>query len=333
VTASTIGAGALAGDAGRGDRLAVLDEAPADRVGAELAQLLEEEPVAGRPLALQQPGGAEHQGAGADRGRPLGPLVDPAQPGEDALVLHQRPVAFAAGDEDDVGLRHLVEGEVGAEPKRAAVGPHLPLGGGDEPDLPPRHRAKHLVGPDRVEGGELVEDEDGDLHGGDPTSRLLTPSAPVSRRDRIKLSEGELLELLEGERVAVVSSLGPRGWPHSMPMWFVPREGEVWIWTYAKSQKVRNLERDPRATVLVETGHEYGELRGAMIEAEAEIHRDFETVIGFAEELTLRYAEGISSVEGDAKAALEAQAPKRVAIHFKPVRTATWDHRKLGGTY
>jgi PPOX class probable F420-dependent enzyme len=158
-------------------------------------------------------------------------------------------------------------------------------------------------------------------------------SDSVSRRDQIKLSKEELLDLLESERVAVISSIGPRGWPHSMPLWYVPRDGEVWIWTYAKSQKVRNLERDPRATVLVETGREYGELRGAMIEAEGEIHRDFGTVIGFAEELTLRYAEGISSVQGDAKVALEAQAPKRVAIRFKPVRTATWDHRKLGGTY
>jgi PPOX class probable F420-dependent enzyme len=155
----------------------------------------------------------------------------------------------------------------------------------------------------------------------------------MSRRDQIKLSDGEVRELLDEERIAVVASLGPRGWPHLMPMWFVARDGEVWVWTYAKSQKVRNLERDRRATVLVETGHEYGELRGVMIEAEAEIHRDFDTVIGFAEELTVRYAEGISSVEGDAKAALEAQAPKRVAIHFRPVRTATWDHRKLGGTY
>ena len=47
----------------------------------------------------------------------------------------------------------------------------------------------------------------------------------------------------------------------------------------------------------------------------------------------VRYAEGISSVEGEAKAALEAQAPKRVAIQFRPLRTATWDHRKLGGVY
>jgi PPOX class probable F420-dependent enzyme len=155
----------------------------------------------------------------------------------------------------------------------------------------------------------------------------------VSRRDQIVLDASELAELLDGERVAIVSSLGPRGWPHSMPLWFVARAGEVWIWTYAKSQKVRNLERDPRASVLIETGHEYGELRGAMIEAEAVLHRDPETVLGFAEELTLRYAEGIDSVEGDARAALEAQAPKRVAIQFKPVRTASWDHRKLGGTY
>ncbi|HEX3243227.1 MAG TPA: pyridoxamine 5'-phosphate oxidase family protein [Solirubrobacterales bacterium] len=155
----------------------------------------------------------------------------------------------------------------------------------------------------------------------------------MSRRDQIKMTDEEVRELLEEERIAVVSSLGPRGWPHSMPMWFVVRDGDLWVWTYAKSQKVRNLERDRRATVLVETGHEYGELRGMMVEAEAELHRDFETVIGFAEELTVRYAEGISAVEGDAKKGLEAQAPKRVAIQFRPQRTATWDHRKLGGTY
>jgi PPOX class probable F420-dependent enzyme len=155
----------------------------------------------------------------------------------------------------------------------------------------------------------------------------------MSRRDQIKLSDAELRKLLGEERIAVVSSLGPRGWPHSMPLWFVPRDGTIWIWTYAKSQKVRNLERDPRATVLVEAGRSYEELRGAMFESEAVIHRDFETVLGFAEELTVRYAEGISTIEGDAKAALEAQAPKRVAISFPALRTATWDHRKLGGTY
>ena len=154
-----------------------------------------------------------------------------------------------------------------------------------------------------------------------------------SRRDQIKLSEREQRELIDGERIVVVSTLGPRGWPHVMPLWYVPREGEIWIWTYAKSQKVKNLERDPRATLLIEAGTEYNELRGLQIEAEAELIREAETVVGFAKELTIRYGEGIESVEGDAEAALHAQAPKRVAIHFHPQRVASWDHGKLGGTY
>lgn len=155
----------------------------------------------------------------------------------------------------------------------------------------------------------------------------------MSRRDQIVLTESEQLELLEAERVVIVSTHGPRGWPHSMPLWYVPRDGRIWIWTYAKSQKVRNLERDPRATLLIETGTEYAELRGIEIEAEATLHRDFDTVFEFAKELTVRYAEGIDSVEGDAAEALRAQAPKRVAISFEPVRVASWDHSKLGGTY
>jgi PPOX class probable F420-dependent enzyme len=154
----------------------------------------------------------------------------------------------------------------------------------------------------------------------------------VSRRGEIQLSEDEQRELIESERIVVVSSLGTRGWPHSMPLWYVPRSGEVWIYTYAKSQKVRNLERDPRATLLIETGREYAELRGMEIEAEAEIHRDIDTVFELAKDLTSRYAGG-AQVDETAAEALRAQAQKRVAIRFEPRRVATWDHRKLAGRY
>ena len=154
----------------------------------------------------------------------------------------------------------------------------------------------------------------------------------MSRRSEIQLSPDEQRELIEAERVVVVSTIGPRDWPHSMPLWYVPREGEIWIYTYAKSQKVRNLERDPRATLMVEAGHEYNELRGVEIESVAEIHRDLETVFDLATELTARYAGGAQVDEAQAEA-LRTQARKRVAIRFHPKRVATWDHRKLGGTY
>jgi PPOX class probable F420-dependent enzyme len=154
----------------------------------------------------------------------------------------------------------------------------------------------------------------------------------MSRRGEIQLSPGEQRELIDSERIVVVSTIGPRGWPHSMPLWYVPRGGEIWIYTYAKSQKVKNLERDPRATLLVETGHEYAELRGVEIEAEAEVHRDHDKVFELAMDLTARYAAG-AQVGEDAAEALRSQARKRVAIRFEARRIASWDHRKLGGTY
>ena len=116
-----------------------------------------------------------------------------------------------------------------------------------------------------------------------------------------------------------------------MPLWYVIRDQEIWSWTYAKSQKVRNLERDDRATLQVETGEQYQELRGVMIEARAVIHRDVDRVAEFGAELFARY--GSDTTGPGFLEVVRAQAAKRVALQFRQERIATWDHRKLGGVY
>jgi PPOX class probable F420-dependent enzyme len=153
----------------------------------------------------------------------------------------------------------------------------------------------------------------------------------VSRRDQIKMSAEEAAAFLEEQRVVICATNGPGGWPHLMPLWYTVRGRDVWAWTYAKSQKVRNLERDPRATLQVEAGEPYHELRGAMIEARVTLHRDTELVVEFGLELLARYGNATGG-EGFVDV-VRAQAAKRVAMQFEPVRTATWDHRKLGGVY
>ncbi len=149
----------------------------------------------------------------------------------------------------------------------------------------------------------------------------------MSVRERIKMTEAEQAAFLAEEKTVIVTSFGPRGWPHSMPMWFVVREGEVWMWTYRTSQKVKNVERDPRATLLVEDGATYDQLRGVMIEAEAEVVDDHDAVLALGRELGARYAPGAEGPE--AEAALAHQASKRVGIRFRPRRVVSWDHRKL----
>jgi PPOX class probable F420-dependent enzyme len=142
------------------------------------------------------------------------------------------------------------------------------------------------------------------------------------------MAADEVAAFLAKRRVVICATNGPGGWPHLMPLWYLVRGEEIWAWTYAKSQKVKNLERDPRATLQVEDGEQYQELRGVMIEARTVIHRDIDTVAGVGTELLARYAGGSGAVE-----VVRAQAAKRVGLEFIPERIRSWDHRKLGGAY
>ena len=153
----------------------------------------------------------------------------------------------------------------------------------------------------------------------------------MSRRSQITMSDEEVARFLEQQRVMICATNGPRGWPHLMPLWYLVRDGDVWAWTYAKSQKVRNLDRDRRGTLQLETGDEYRELRGVMIEADAKIHHDHELIVEFGAALMQRYGAGATGPEF--MDAVRAQAVKRVALQFVPRRVASWDHRKLGSVY
>ena len=109
------------------------------------------------------------------------------------------------------------------------------------------------------------------------------------------MSDEEVLAFLDEERTLTCATVGTDGWPHLMPLWYVVRDGECWAWTYAKSQKVRNLERESRCTLQVEAGAEYlRELRGVMIKCACAIHRDPEIVAAVGTELAtaLRRTDG-----------------------------------------
>jgi hypothetical protein len=167
----------------------------------------------------------------------------------------------------------------------------------------------------------------------------------MSRREQIKMSEPEAGAFLAEERTVTCATVGPRGWPHLMPLWYVLRDapaGEpgprLWAWTYAVSQKVRNIERDPRATLQVEAGESYELLRGVMLECDVRVHRDVALITAVGQEIFARYASPrgappAGELPPEVGEMVDRQAAKRVALEFLELRRATWDHRKLGGVY
>ena len=144
------------------------------------------------------------------------------------------------------------------------------------------------------------------------------------------MSAEEVRDFLGEKMVMQCATVGQRGVPHMVPLWFVGDAGELRGWTYAKSQKARNLERDPRATIGIEDGVQYHELRGVMFECDVEIERETEKVAEFGLALVDRYA---GELNDEIRAMVAAQAPKRVGLTFHPTRTVSWDHRKLGDVY
>lgn len=148
----------------------------------------------------------------------------------------------------------------------------------------------------------------------------------------------EVHTFLGAPRTLQVVTIGRDGHPHVAPMWYAVRDGEIWFRSFTKSQKIVNLIRDPRITVLVEDGTAYSELRGVMIRGRAELSNDPAVILDLYAKLASRYRmindEVQPNVTPDAAAAAFGRfVDKNTAVRVVPERVVSWDHRKIGGGY
>jgi PPOX class probable F420-dependent enzyme len=142
------------------------------------------------------------------------------------------------------------------------------------------------------------------------------------------MSEAEVEEFLGASMKVQVASIGPDGMPHLTTLFYVVHDGRIAFWTYATSQKVKNLERDPRISCLVETGTDYFELAGVSMQGEAEIVRDKDRIREIGTAVTHAMSAGADL--GDlGRDIVEKQVQKRVAILVTPTKVASWDHSKM----
>ena len=152
----------------------------------------------------------------------------------------------------------------------------------------------------------------------------------MSQRDKVKMSDSEIRSFLQEGRTLQVATISKDGAPHLVAMWYVIIDGEIAFWTYAKSQKAINLERDPRLACLVETGQSYDELRGVQIRGRATLSQRDEDIQRIGQAIWERYNGPLNE---QSQEAVKKMGLKRVVVFVKPVEIISWDHRKLGGKY
>lgn len=151
-----------------------------------------------------------------------------------------------------------------------------------------------------------------------------------SRRSSIALTDAEQHQLLDEGWTLQVASIGPKGYPHLVAMWYVVIDGLIHFTTFRKSQKILNLKRNPKITVMLESGKAYTELKGLVMEAEAELIDDPAETAKVQALVGAKY-NGLP-VRPPTEASLGV-ASKRVVVRIRPVDIYSWDHSKLGGRY
>ena len=152
----------------------------------------------------------------------------------------------------------------------------------------------------------------------------------VSRRDQIKMTDDERDEFLRGRNVMNIATHGADGRIHLVAMWYGFVDGVPAFWTYGKSQKIVNLDRNPQLTGLVETGETYDQLKGVELVGTGRVVRDRDVVRAIGESTWERYT---GPVDDAARRAIDVVGAKRVAVLIDVDKYVTWDHTKLGGRY
>jgi PPOX class probable F420-dependent enzyme len=149
-------------------------------------------------------------------------------------------------------------------------------------------------------------------------------------RDDIRMNEQEVQRLLRAGGSMTLSTHGPRGFPHAIAMFYaLDDDGSVRMASYENSQKVRNIERDPKVALLVERGDAYDELHGVMIEGIAELSKDLDATVATMIEATASTGTQLPEISTIPEAVKEKMAGKRVLIRVRPQRVVSWDHAKL----
>jgi len=152
----------------------------------------------------------------------------------------------------------------------------------------------------------------------------------MSRRDQIRMTPEEIEAYLAGRHTMNVASFNHDGTIHLVAMWYAVLDGDPVFWTYGRSQKIKNLERDPRITVLVESGDEYAELRGVELVGQATVLRDKADIMAIGEAVYERY---FGPVTDETRPFVELTGAKRLGVRIDVERAVSWDHRKLDGAY
>ncbi len=135
----------------------------------------------------------------------------------------------------------------------------------------------------------------------------------------MSMTDTEMEDFLSQGHLARIATVKRDGSPHVTPVWFLWENGELIIVTYRSSLKIKNIKRDNRVSIVIDTSYPG---KGVILEGEARLSGDK------VEEITRKIsAKYVKPEELDDYVKSVLKTPM-VVIRVNPKKILTWDYSK-----
>ena len=132
------------------------------------------------------------------------------------------------------------------------------------------------------------------------------------------LNDPKILTFLDSKEIAILATVQADGAPLAMAMWFLHDPASLTMISEARTQKVRNLRRDPRACVVAEAGGGGADIRGITVQGRAEFLDDGPERRALIERFHRKYPRLKELWRG------QAMPADRVMFRIIPERARSW---------
>jgi general stress protein 26 len=146
----------------------------------------------------------------------------------------------------------------------------------------------------------------------------------------VLLTDDEAWAELARAHTGIITTLRRDGMPVTLPTWFVTLDRRVYVRTPAHTRKVAHVQRDPRATFLVERGERWRELCAVMLYATVTVHTDGPLLDRVLAALDEKYAPFRTEATAMPDATRAHYGGDTAVLELTPTEPlVTWDNAKL----
>ena len=137
-----------------------------------------------------------------------------------------------------------------------------------------------------------------------------------------KLSKDEANAFLDSRPGWIaLTTIGAGGYPHTVPIGYFRLDDDVYIGCRTGSQKLKNIDRNPRVSVMIESGSTMQDIKGLLIQGEASYTVEPDELVRLSREAMRR--------RGVPEAQLPTAPPTGAAyIRVQPKKYISWDYSR-----